>query len=98
MNKCRIVGHKNPSELETLCTGERVLCKRCGMDKETLEWDVDCIDWHAFGIFTLPARALWKLNALPSRIKFRLLDWWNPCCCCGLRFGRHDHNIQHIPF
>jgi len=98
MNKCKILGHDVPSEIETCFTGFQVVCKRCGQDKETIEYDADMVEWHGFGIFTLPAKWLWQLNWLPSSIKYRISVWWNPCPNCGLRFGQHDSNVQHIPF
>lgn len=97
MIKCKILGHVVPSALDPFQThGD--FCHRCGVYKDTVEVEEDLVEWQRFGWMTLPAKWLWKIAALPSRIEYRFWVWCHPCPDCGRRFGLHSKSVSHIPF
>jgi hypothetical protein len=40
----------------------------------------------------------WRWKAGTLDWKNRFMAWLGPCVDCGRRFGRHDDNVDHLPF
>jgi DNA-directed RNA polymerase subunit RPC12/RpoP len=57
-------------------------CSRCGLDLET-----------SSRLQRTGASIRWELG-----VRADMLKAWYRCGTCGRRFGRHDSNVDHLPF
>lgn len=59
------------------------------MDHETAKLRLVLLGFELNVCF--PAHSLWHW-------KRKFDGWWHRCSDCGMRFGRHDESIAHLPF
>ena len=82
---CSLLGHKD-GDPEAIY--DPFVCCRCGAS-DYYESDFS-EPWHINAYHRLKSKVVGKWE--------RLKGWSLPCSDCGRRFGRHDENVDHLPF
>ena len=82
---CEILGHKiNPDAFYSYGLH---YCERCQEEVDPNE--VGIVEWIRLKIYI-------KTGTL--RMNYRLFKEWLKCPDCGKHFGRHDAEVDHLPF
>lgn len=82
---CRLIGHAWHREAaQFMCLYECTRCQHVGYEGRSILERIQQVLW-------------WWSHRFDNEVK-RPLKGWLKCRECGLRFGRHDDNIDHLPF